>query len=69
MGNYVSVFFTSFYVSIKEKSFILAEKCGLGFCAQGLNALIAKTSVFVKNGRSRSLICIYDDFDRFYLSI
>ena len=46
-----------------------ATKSGLGFCAEGLNAIMAKTSIFGQNGRPRSLICISNDFDPLYWSI
>ena len=53
-------FLVPMHVNIREKSFFSSEsgatKSGLGFCAEGLNAIMAKTSIFGQNGRPRSLI-------------
>ena len=61
------------HVSIREKPFFSSEsgatKSSLGFCAEGLNAIMAKTSIFGQNGWPRSLICISNDFDPLYWSI
>ena len=60
------------HVNIREKSFFSSEsgatKSGLGFCAEGLNAIMAKTRIFGQNGRPRSLIYISNDFDPLYWS-
>ena len=66
-------FLLPIYVSFEKRPFFSiqsgATKSGLGFCAEALNAIMAKTSIFGQNGWPRSLRCILNDFNPLYWSI
>ena len=73
MQHYMAGLFSlPMYLSFEKKPFFSvksgATKTSRGFWAEGLNGLMARTSIFGQNGRPRSLICILSDFDPLFWS-
>ena len=74
MQHYVAgLILLPMYLIFEKKQFFSvksgATKTSRGFWEEGLNGLMARTSMFGQNGWPRSLICILSDFDPLCWSI